>query len=109
MSDDAQPAAPAPPSAEAAAPRLLAFPDTAERRLRRALRDLDAAFADQRSAIAAFRASLDALGGAVLRLDASAQGLGVALEGASAETARTRTAARDLAATAEALDQATRH
>ena len=87
---------------------LLAFPDTAERRLRRALRALDTALAEQRSALAEFRSRLGDLQGAVAGLGSSARGLRGALDEAAAETARANTAARELAATAALMDQLAR-
>ncbi|MCC7347038.1 MAG: hypothetical protein IT538_06535, partial [Variibacter sp.] len=65
---------------------LIAYPDTTERRLRRALRQLDAALADQRQAVAAFRTQIGALNGAVVRLGDRAASLRGALDGAAAET-----------------------
>ena len=99
------------PHQDIAAPdaQLLAFPDTAERRLRRALRALDAALDEQRSAVALFRAQLDQLKGAVGRLGDSAQGLGGALAETAAETARAQAAAQQLVATAEAMEHVARH
>lgn len=95
----------------AAAPdaQLLAFPDTPERRLRRALRALDAALAEQRSAVALFRAQLDELKGAVGRLGTSTRDLSGALADAAADTARAQAAAQQLVVTAEAMEHATRH
>jgi ABC-type transporter Mla subunit MlaD len=87
---------------------LLAFPDTDERRLRRALRALDTALAEQRQSVAQFRAQLSALKGAVDRLGGSAQDLNLALADAAGEASRARAAAQQLAATAEAMDPATR-
>jgi septal ring factor EnvC (AmiA/AmiB activator) len=88
---------------------LLAFPDTDERRLRRALRALDTALAEQRQSVAEFRAQLSALKGAVDQLGCSAQGLTVALADAAGEASRAQAAAEQLVATAEAMEQATRH
>lgn len=89
--------------------QLLAFPDTAERRLRRALRALDDALEDQRSAVALFRAQLDELKAAVGRLGTSAQGLNGTLAETAAETARAQAAAQQLVATAEAMEHVARH
>lgn len=88
---------------------LLAFPDTDERRLRRALRALDAALAEQRQSVAEFRAQLTALKGAVGQLGTSAQDLTSALADAAGEASRAQAAALQLAATADAMEQATRH
>lgn len=100
---------PVEPTAGAPDAELLAFPDTDERRLRRALRALDAALAEQRQSVAEFRAQLSALKGAVDQLGCSAQDLTVALADAADEASRAQAAAEQLAATAEAMEQATRH
>jgi hypothetical protein len=94
------------PSAEA---ELLAFPDTDERRLRRALRALDAALDHQRHSVAEFRAQLRALKGAVDQLGTSAQDLTTALAKAAGEASLAQAAAQQLTATAEAMEQASRH
>lgn len=99
---------PAAPLAGPADAALLSFPDSAERRLRRALRALDTALAEQRSALAEFRSRLGDLQGAVAGLDGSAQGLCGALDQAAAETARAKAAARDLAATAALMEHIAR-
>lgn len=95
-----------PPAAEA---ELLAFPDTDERRLRRALRALDAALDQQRHSVAEFRAQLRELKGAVDQLGTSAQHLTAALAQAAGEASLAHAAAQQLTATAEAMGQATRH
>lgn len=102
---------PGPPEATVTPPdaELLAFPDTDERRLRRALRALDTALDEQRRSVAEFRAQLRDLKGAVDRLGASAQDLTTALADAAGEASRAQEAAQQLAATAEAMEQATRH
>jgi hypothetical protein len=92
----------------AANPTLLAFPDSGERRLRRALRALDVALAEQRHALAEFRGRLGELRGAVAGLEGSTQGLRGALDDAASETARAHGAARDLAATAALMEQIAR-
>jgi chromosome segregation ATPase len=91
---------------EAAAPatRLLCYPDTTERRLRRALRQLDAALADQRHAVAEFRSRIGELNGAVARLGERTESLRGALDGAAADTARAQAASRELLATAEKME-----
>lgn len=94
------------PGAEA---ELLAFPDTEERRLRRALRALDAALDQQRHSVAEFRAQLRALKGAVDQLGTSAQDLTTALAKAADEASLAQAATQQLVATAEAMEQATRH
>jgi predicted RNase H-like nuclease (RuvC/YqgF family) len=91
-----------------AAAKLILYPDSTERRLRRALRQLDAALSDQRQAVARFRAEIGALNGAVVRLAEGAESLRGALAGAAAETARAQAASRELLATAEKLDAAAR-
>jgi ABC-type transporter Mla subunit MlaD len=88
-----------------AAPRLLAFPDSADRRLRRALRGLDAALEEQRAAIGAFRAEMGRLQGALDGLGASAAALRGNLGEAAADAARANQAAQELAATAEAMER----
>lgn len=85
---------------DAPAAALLAFPDTTERRLRRALRALDAALAEQRQAVAGLRGQLGALSDAVIGLGNSAQTLHGSLAEAAAETEKARSAARELTATA---------
>lgn len=104
------PDTPGQPDQDAAVPdaQLLAFPDTEDRRLRRAMRALDSALDEQRSAVRHFRAQLDALKTAVGRLGDSAQDLGVALAEAAAETARAQAAAQQLLATADAMEHLAR-
>lgn len=87
-------------------PRLLPFPDTPERRLRRALGALDAALAEQRNAVAEFRAQIDGLRDAVAKLDGSTHALRGSLAGAAENTARAQAAARELMVTAAKLEQA---
>jgi hypothetical protein len=87
---------------------LFPFPDTPERRLRRALRRLDAALDEQRVAVAAFRAEIAALSGAVAALGDRAAGLRATLGDAAAETDRAHAAARQLMTTASALEVASR-
>jgi hypothetical protein len=87
---------------------LLPFPDSGDRRLRRALRALDVALAEQRSALAEFRGRLGELRGAMAGLEGSAEGLRGALDDAATETARANAAARDLAATAALMEQIAR-
>lgn len=88
--------------------RLIPYPDTTERRLRRALRQLDAALADQRRAVAGLRVQLGALGGAVSALTGKAETLRDALAGAAAENARAHAASLVLLTTAERLEGAAR-
>ena len=97
------------PEQPAAEAELLAFPDTEERRLRRALRALDAALDQQRHSVAEFRAQLRALKGAVDQLGTSAQDLTTALAKAADEASLAQAATHQLVATAEAMEQATRH
>jgi transposase len=84
---------------------LVAFPDTPERRLRRALRALDQALAQQRSAVTALRGELAALGQAVAGLQGSTQGLRGALDGAAADCAKARAASLELMKTAEMMER----
>ena len=88
-------------------PGLIPFPDTPERRLRRALGALDAALAEQRGAVAAFRAQIGALRAAVAQLDGSTQALRGTLADAAEDAARAQAASRELLATAARLEQAT--
>ena len=85
---------------------LLPFPDTPERRLRRALGALDAALAEQRSAVAQFRAQIGDLRNAVTNLDGSAQALKVTLASAAQDADHAQAAARELLVTAAKLEQA---
>jgi chromosome segregation ATPase len=85
---------------------LLPYPDTAERRLRRALHQLEAALAEQRAAVGAFRTELCALQHAMAGLDGSARALGRTLDEAAAETAAAREAAQRLERSAAALERA---
>ncbi|NKE47610.1 hypothetical protein HB662_22720 [Roseomonas frigidaquae] len=85
---------------------VLAFPNSNERRLRMALRNLDAALAEQREAIALFRSELAALGSAVNGLGDSAQALKDRLHDAAEDTALARDAALRLQQTAEAMTRA---
>lgn len=79
------------------------YPDTPERRLRRALRQLDAALAEQREAVGAFREQLRVLKGSVEGLGARMGGLQASLGEAAAEAEAARVASLELAATADAL------
>ncbi len=88
---------------------LIPFPDSADRHLRRALRQLDAALAEQRAAIAAFRAEIGALNAAVAGLAGSAGALETALGGAAAEVEKARAASAELAVTAERMERLARH
>jgi hypothetical protein len=85
---------------------LIPFPDTPERRLRRALGALDTALAAQRSAVAAFRAQIGDLRNAVTNLDGSAQALKVTLASAAQDADHAQAAARELLVTAGKLEQA---
>jgi uncharacterized protein YidB (DUF937 family) len=93
------------PTIPAPATAPLVFPDTPERRLRRALRQLDAALAEQRAAVGAFREQIGALKGAVEGLGARLGGLQGSLGEAAAEVEAARIASRELAATAAKLEQ----
>jgi len=86
---------------------LVPFPDTPERRLRRALGALDGALAEQRSAVAEFRAQIEGLRTTVATLEGSARVLRGALASAAEDAARAQAAARTLVITAAKLEQAT--
>lgn len=103
MSIDLDPPDQAPGARDA---RLLAFPDSDERRLRRALHALDAALEEQRCAVVAFRTQLASLKTAVGRLGTTAQGLCRVLAHTVAEAEAAQAAARQLVTTAEAMEQA---
>ncbi len=85
---------------------LVSFPDTPERRLRRALGALDSALAGQRNAVAEFRAQIEGLRDTVARLDGSAGALGTRLAKAAQDADRAQAAARALVVTAAKLEQA---
>jgi len=87
---------------------LLLFPDTAEARLRRALRSLDAAVAQQRVAVASFRQQVGALRGAVASLGNSAGVLRDSLGRAADEAESAGRASRELMAGAMALESVAR-
>jgi chromosome segregation ATPase len=84
---------------------VIAFPVNPETRLRVALRNLDAALAEQRQAVAAFRKELAALGGAVSQLEDSAVELRERLSDAAAETERAREASAQLMRTANEMQR----
>jgi hypothetical protein len=88
--------------------RLLPFPDTAARRLRCALRQLDAAMSDQKAAVAALRGHLAELNGALAGLSDRAESLKGALGGAAAEARKAQLASRELLATAEMMERIAR-
>ena len=90
-----------PPVGQGAA--VVAFPQAPDARLRVALRQLDAALAEQKEADAAFRRELAALGGASSCLGDSAEGLRERLSSAAEDTLRAQDAAARLVATAEAM------
>ena len=85
---------------------ILPFPHSNERRLRVALRKLDAALEDQRKAIAAFQSELAGLGSAIVGLGGSAQSLQDRLHETAEDTALARGAALRLRQTAEAMSRA---
>lgn len=85
---------------------LLPFPDTPERRLRRALGALDAALAAQRSAVGQFRAQIGELRDTMAKLDGRAHALKASLTSAAQDADRAQAAARDLVLTAAKLEQA---
>lgn len=82
---------------------IVTFPRRPDDRLRLALRSLDEALAEQRAAVAEFRASLADLSEAVGGLDQGFAHYRAALDQAATETARATEAARQLEATAAAL------
>jgi ABC-type transporter Mla subunit MlaD len=83
---------------------MLAFPDTAEKRLRRAISALNRALDEQRQAVAAFRAQMAALNGAAGALGARADALRGALDDAAAETAKAEATSRTLLALASGME-----
>lgn len=87
---------------------ILDFPDTEDNRLRRALRDLEAAMQDQRDAVADLRGNLADLGAAVGRLGNSAAALEAGLADTAARTAEAGDAARNLEATAMVMEDMAR-
>jgi multidrug resistance efflux pump len=84
---------------------VIPLPNQAEARLRVALRQLDAALAEQREAVASFRREMAALGGAVAGLQDSASLLGHRLAEAASESRRAEDAAARLLVTAEAMER----
>jgi hypothetical protein len=92
--------------AASAAAQVLAFPDTPERRLRLALRGLETALEEQRTAVAGFRRDLGELSEAIACLGASAAGFRDSLGGAAAEATRASQASRELMTSAEKLEAA---
>jgi septal ring factor EnvC (AmiA/AmiB activator) len=84
---------------------VIAFPQTPEARLRVALRQLDAALAEQRDAVAAFRRELSALGTAVGDLGESASAYAHQLSATAEDTLRARAAAQQLMAAAAAMER----
>jgi ABC-type transporter Mla subunit MlaD len=90
---------------DAAGPAVITFPQTPGSRLRVALRQLDAALAEQRDAMAAFRREIAALGTAVGELGDSASILNRNLAAAATDTQRAQDAAARLLATAAAMER----
>jgi chromosome segregation ATPase len=95
----------APPEAD----KLLPFPDSAGRRLRRALAALDTALAGQREAVAGLRHQLGQLNDALRNLDNSASALRDRLGQAATEAARAGRSSRELMLTARAWESMARH
>lgn len=91
----------------AEADTIISFPQSSDARLRVALRQLDAALDEQRTAIAAFRRELAILSGAVAHLGSSAADLHASLGDAAEETTRARDAAKVLAVTAATMGHMT--
>jgi hypothetical protein len=90
-------------ASDRAAAAILAFPDRPGDRLRRALRALDAALAEQRLAVAGLRLELGSLAEATTGLEGSLGIYRLALDQAAAETALAVAAARHLEGTAAAM------
>lgn len=86
---------------------VVAFPDAPERRLRMALRQLEAALAAQRSEVAAFRADLGALTGALAGLEKSAVTLKAQLDDAAEDAVLAQQACGTLMTTAEVFERQT--
>lgn len=84
--------------------RVVPFPDTDHRRLRRALGNLNRALDEQRDAVAALRAQLAALNGALASLDSRGQPLIAALGQAATDTATAEAASRAVLAMAHMVD-----
>lgn len=84
---------------------LIAFPSTPEARLRVALRQLDSALAEQRSAIAAFRREMSVLADAVSHLASTTAALQTELDTVAQDNARARSAADLLANTAAEMER----
>jgi uncharacterized coiled-coil protein SlyX len=82
---------------------LLAFPSRPADRLRRALRRLEIAVAEQGVAVEEFRTDLSALSSAVAGLDASMQTYRDRLNDTAGATRQAQTAARRMDALAEAM------
>jgi len=84
---------------------ILAFPDPGERRLRLALRQLDAALTAQREAVQSFRNELGALRLALGGLETSAIDLRGRLGEVAEDALQAQEAAAELMRTAEAMEQ----
>jgi carbohydrate-selective porin OprB len=82
-------------------PEPLPFPARPEDRLRLALRSLEAALAEQASAVAQFRASIGALGGAVSELERGMVTFRGELTGLALDVAEAGEQARRLERTAD--------
>ena len=93
------------PSAPTQPADILAFPDPGERRLRLALRQLDAALTAQREAVKTFRDELTALRLALGGLETSAIELRGRLGEAAEDALQAQEAATALMRTAEAMEQ----
>ena len=84
---------------------ILPFPLTGERRLRMALRRLEAAVVGQREAVAAFRAELGVLNAAMAGLGDSTQTLRRKLDETAEDTMRAQSEALRLQTTAQAMSR----
>ncbi|WP_149536499.1 hypothetical protein [Siccirubricoccus phaeus] len=82
---------------------VLAFPERPEDRLRRALRGLEVALAEQAAAVAGLRAELGALSGAMAGLEGSMTGYVAELDRTASAVAGANQAARVLEATADRM------
>lgn len=82
---------------------VVVFPERPENRLRLALHRLDEALAEQSVAVAALRAGLRELDGAVTGLDRGLGEYSAALADAARETVKAEDAARSLERTAASL------
>lgn len=88
---------------------LFAFPERPEDRLRRALRSLEAALAEQATAVAGLRAELGSLSGALVGLEITMTGYAGELDRTADAASAANAAARTLEETADKLLALTAH